>query len=39
MDFKAKAIEDGIIATIVVGLLSGAGVRFMEMALPSSALG
>lgn len=34
MDFKAKAIVYGIIATIVVGLLSGATVPFTDMALP-----
>jgi hypothetical protein len=34
MDFKAKAIVYGIIATIVVGLLSGAGVPFTDMTLP-----
>ncbi|EFW93632.1 hypothetical protein ZOD2009_00775 [Haladaptatus paucihalophilus DX253] len=34
MDFKAKAIAYGIVATIIVGLLSGAGIPFTDMTLP-----
>ena len=34
MDFKLRAIIYGIVATIIVGLLSGAVVPFTNMALP-----
>lgn len=34
MDFKVRAIVYGIVATIIVGLLSGAVVPFTDMTLP-----